>query len=155
MKINVALFGLGRVGIMHASDISSHPKFNLKYVFDKNQTLSVKASKKFKSDTSDYNSSKIIDLGDKNFLQLKDILSHLDIIFSIDTSLIHLLGILNLKSYLLLNYNSDWRWFNDHEKTIWYSSVTIIKQNKFNNWDNVIKKVKKIINEKIKIKLNE
>ena len=50
MKINVALFGLGRVGIMHASDISSHPKFNLKYVFDKNQTLSVKASKKFKSE---------------------------------------------------------------------------------------------------------
>ena len=34
-------------------------------------------SKKFKSDTSDYDSSKIIDLGDKNFMQLKDILSHL------------------------------------------------------------------------------
>ena len=107
-------------------------------------------SKKFKSDTSDYNSSKIIDLGNKNFLQLKEILRHLDIIFSIDTSLIHLLGTLNFKSYLLLNYNSDWRWFNDHEKTIWYPSVTIIKQNNFNNWDNVIEKVKKIINDKIK-----
>ena len=49
MKINVALFGLGRVGIMHAADISSHPKFNLKYVFDKNKKLSVKVSRKFKS----------------------------------------------------------------------------------------------------------
>ena len=38
MKINVALFGLGRVGIMHAADISSHPKFNLKYVFDINRS---------------------------------------------------------------------------------------------------------------------
>ena len=101
------------------------------------------------------NPTKIIDLGHRNFLQLSETLIDLDMIISIDTSLIHLLGILNLKSYLLLNYNSDWRWFNDHEKTIWYPSVTIIKQNKFNNWDNVIKKVKKIINEKIKIKLNE
>ena len=107
-------------------------------------------SKKFKSDTSEYNSSKIIDLGDKNFIQLKEILKHLDIIFSVDTSLIHLLGTLNFKSYLLLNYNSDWRWFNDHEKTIWYPSVTIIKQNNFNNWSNVVEEVKKIINDKIK-----
>ena len=52
MKINVALFGLGRVGIMHAADISSHPKFNLKYVFDKNKKLSVKVSRKFKSQNS-------------------------------------------------------------------------------------------------------
>ena len=60
------------------------------------------------------------------------------------------MGTLNFKSYLLLNYNSDWRWFNDHEKTIWYPSVTIIKQNNFNNWDNVVEEVKKIINDKIK-----
>ena len=32
MMINVALFGLGRVGIMHAEDISLHSKFNLKLV---------------------------------------------------------------------------------------------------------------------------
>ena len=48
MKINVALFGLGRIGIMHAEDLTSHSKFNLKYVFDKNQKLSLKASRKFK-----------------------------------------------------------------------------------------------------------
>ena len=48
MKINVALFGLGRIGIMHAADLSLHPKFNLKYVFDKNQKLSLKASRRFK-----------------------------------------------------------------------------------------------------------
>ena len=49
MKINVALFGLGRIGIMHAEDISLHSMFNLKYVFDTNQKLSMKTAKKFKS----------------------------------------------------------------------------------------------------------
>ena len=49
MKINVALFGLGRIGMMHATNIYKHSKFNLKYVYDINKKLSVKASKKFNS----------------------------------------------------------------------------------------------------------
>ena len=49
MKINVALFGLGRIGIMHARNIKLNKKFNLKYVFDINKNLSLRASKKLKS----------------------------------------------------------------------------------------------------------
>ena len=99
-------------------------------------------------------SAKIIDLGNKNFLQLSEVLIDLDMIISIDTSLIHLCGNLNIDSYLLLNFNSFWTWFDDRKKTVWYPSVTIIKQNNFNKWDNVINEVKKIINNKLKIKLN-
>ena len=49
MKINVALFGLGRIGVMHAENIKLNPKFNLKYVFDINQKLSIYNSKRFGS----------------------------------------------------------------------------------------------------------
>ena len=49
MKINVALFGLGRIGIMHAQNLKVNKKFNLKYVFDINKKLSIKAAKKLKS----------------------------------------------------------------------------------------------------------
>ena len=49
MKINVALFGLGRIGIMHAQNLKTNKKFNLKYVFDINKKLSIKAAKKLKS----------------------------------------------------------------------------------------------------------
>ncbi len=48
MKINVALFGLGRIGIMHARNIYLNNKFNLKYVYDINTKLSLNVSKKFK-----------------------------------------------------------------------------------------------------------
>ena len=75
-------------------------------------------------------------------------------IISIDTSLIHLCGNLNIDSYLLLNFNSFWTWFDDRKKSAWYPSVTIIKQNNFNMWDNVIDEVKKVINNKIRIKVN-
>ena len=47
MKINVALFGLGRIGMMHAKNINRHPRFKLKYVYDINKRASVNASKKF------------------------------------------------------------------------------------------------------------
>gem|GEM_PF-6167908 len=44
MKINVALFGLGRIGIMHAQNLKMNKKFNLKYVFDINKKLSIRIS---------------------------------------------------------------------------------------------------------------
>jgi len=106
------------------------------------------------SEFSQSNSTKLIDLGHKNFLQLSEALIDLDMIISIDTSLIHLCGNLNIDSYLLLNFNSFWIWFDDKKRTIWYPSVTIIKQNNFNIWDNVIDEVKKIINDKLKLKIN-
>ncbi|MDA9695235.1 inositol 2-dehydrogenase [Candidatus Pelagibacter sp.] len=46
-KINIALFGLGRIGQMHAENIKNHKNFNLKYIFDKDQILTKKLSKKY------------------------------------------------------------------------------------------------------------
>ena len=46
--INIALFGLGRIGQMHAKNLNDHPEFNLKYVFDLDKKLSKKISNKFK-----------------------------------------------------------------------------------------------------------
>jgi myo-inositol 2-dehydrogenase/D-chiro-inositol 1-dehydrogenase len=45
--INIALFGLGRIGQMHAENLINHPEFNLKYVFDIDEKLSNKLSKKY------------------------------------------------------------------------------------------------------------
>ena len=46
--VNVALFGLGRIGQLHAKNLLSHPRFNLIYVYDLNKKLSKKMSNKFK-----------------------------------------------------------------------------------------------------------
>ena len=45
--INIALFGLGRIGQMHAENLINHPEFNLKYIFDIDEKLSNKLSKKY------------------------------------------------------------------------------------------------------------
>jgi myo-inositol 2-dehydrogenase/D-chiro-inositol 1-dehydrogenase len=46
-KINIALFGLGRIGQMHAENLINHPQFYLKYIFDIDKKLTEKLSKKY------------------------------------------------------------------------------------------------------------
>ena len=46
-KINIALFGLGRIGQMHAENLINHPQFYLKYIFDIDKNLTKKLSKKY------------------------------------------------------------------------------------------------------------
>ena len=47
--INIALFGLGRIGSMHAQNIFLNNKCSLQYVFDIDQALAKKIAKKFNS----------------------------------------------------------------------------------------------------------
>ena len=47
--INIALYGLGRIGQMHANNLINHKDFHLKYIFDKDQKLTKKLSKKYNS----------------------------------------------------------------------------------------------------------
>ena len=90
-----------------------------------------------------------------NFYNLKDyindfsdtaaLLMNMDLIITIDSSVAHLAGALGVKTYLLLPKTAEWRWFYDEEKTIWYNSVRIFRQNESNNWEEVIERVYKEI----------
>ena len=48
-QINIALLGLGRIGQMHALNLTNHPEFNLKYTFDIDKNLNKKLGKKHNS----------------------------------------------------------------------------------------------------------
>lgn len=69
-------------------------------------------------------------------------LKNIDILVTIDTSIAHLAGAMGIKTFLLLPYDSEWRWFTDEEKTPWYDSIKIFKQKEPNNWKDVIQRVK-------------
>jgi tetratricopeptide (TPR) repeat protein len=60
------------------------------------------------------------------------ILQNIDLLITIDTFIVHLAGVLNIKTLLLLGYVTDWRWFNDNSICDWYNSVEILrmKENK-------------------------
>ena len=81
-----------------------------------------------------------------NFLDTAAIVENMDLIISVDTSLIHLAGALGKKSFLMLSYSSDWRWLLDRNSTPWYESIKILRQKSICDWDFVINQIQLELN---------
>ena len=69
------------------------------------------------------------------------ILKNCDILISIDSSPVHMAGAVNTKTFVMLPYSNEWRWFIDDKKSIWYDSVEIFRQDTEGDWNSVIEKV--------------
>jgi tetratricopeptide (TPR) repeat protein len=69
------------------------------------------------------------------------IIELMDSIVTIDTSIAHLAGALNKKTYLILAWNPDWRWLQDRSDSPWYPSVNLIRQKSINNWDGCLESI--------------
>ena len=74
------------------------------------------------------------------------ILHNIDLLITVDTYIVHLAGVLNIKTLLLLGYVSDWRWFND-DICHWYKSVEIIRMKENKELKYILPEVKKKLNE--------
>lgn len=88
--------------------------------------------------------TKIADLGKtfKNWSDTAAAMANLDLFITADNSVFNLAGAMGIKTFLLLNKDSEWRWFLDEEKTPWYDNVKIFKkQNENDSWKLLIEKV--------------
>ena len=70
------------------------------------------------------------------FLDTAAIIKNLDLIISVDTSIAHLAGTLGKNTWLILKCDPDWRWFLDDNKTPWYPSMSIFRQDQIGSWKN-------------------
>lgn len=77
----------------------------------------------------------------KTFEDTAKALLAMDVVVTVDTSVAHLAGALGVKTFLMLPYVSDWRWFMDTKTTPWYTNVEIFKQNHPISWENVITEI--------------
>ena len=94
----------------------------------------------------------LIDLGStfNDFDDTAAALKNLDVFIVVDTSAAHLAGALGVKTFLLLPYCADWRWFDNTETTEWYESVKIFKQTCKNSWENEFKRMQQELTLMIK-----
>lgn len=81
---------------------------------------------------------------DKSFVDTIAILKNIDILITVDTSIAHLAGVLNVKALLLLGYISEWRWFDNNDK-IWYDSVELLRMTENIELKNILPQVKNIL----------
>jgi ADP-heptose:LPS heptosyltransferase len=91
------------------------------------------------------NSNLLQNLGPElnSFTDTAAIISQLDLIITIDTATAHLAGAMGHKVWVLLPFAPDWRWFLERSDSPWYPSMRLFRQSEPGNWQPVISKVKR------------
>jgi tetratricopeptide (TPR) repeat protein len=94
---------------------------------------------------------KVVDMSEylTDFQATASVIREMDLVITVDTSVLHLAGALGKPTWGLLAFNPDWRWTVDGSKTIWYSSVELFRQTKPGGWEEVLSKVKERLNENL------
>ncbi len=93
---------------------------------------------------------KVVDLESKltDFKQTALAINKLDLVITSDTSVAHLAGALGKEAWVVLQKNADWRWGLEADKTVWYPSLQLIRQDKQGDWESAFVKVYKKIEER-------
>jgi len=77
-----------------------------------------------------------------DFADTAAIISQLDLVICVDTSVAHLAGALGKPVWILLSFVPDWRWMLEREDSPWYPTVRLFRQQKAGDWDGVGDRIK-------------
>jgi tetratricopeptide (TPR) repeat protein len=77
----------------------------------------------------------------KNFSDTAALISNLDLVISVDTSVAHLAGALGKPVWVMLPFISNWRWLLDRDDSPWYPTARLFRQDDSRTWDSVIARV--------------
>jgi tetratricopeptide (TPR) repeat protein len=76
-----------------------------------------------------------------DFADTAALISALDLVITVDTSVAHLAGALGKPVWLMLPFSPDFRWMLRREDSPWYPSMRLFRQQKFGDWDGVIARI--------------
>jgi ADP-heptose:LPS heptosyltransferase len=69
-----------------------------------------------------------------DFADTAALISHLDLVITVDTAVAHLAGAMGKPVWVLLAYQPDWRWLLDRTDSPWYPSARLFRQTEPENW---------------------
>ena len=131
----------------HSNDRArSLPLQTMARLFDVGAATFVSLQKDPRPDDSEFLSMRtdIVDLtsGLTDFMETAALLSCLDLVITVDTSVAHLAAILGRPTWILLPYGPDWRWLLDRDDSPWYPTVRLFRQTKTGDYESVIDRVR-------------
>jgi tetratricopeptide (TPR) repeat protein len=83
------------------------------------------------------------ELGD--FCDTAALISQLDLVISVDTSIAHLAGALGKPVWILLTHAPDWRWLLDRDDSPWYPSARLFRQRETREWGSVTTRLREAL----------
>jgi tetratricopeptide (TPR) repeat protein len=69
------------------------------------------------------------------------LIAELDLIISVDTSIVHLAGALARPCWVLLPFAPDWRWMLGRDDSPWYPTLRLFRQPRPRDWPTVVTRV--------------
>jgi tetratricopeptide (TPR) repeat protein len=66
------------------------------------------------------------------------LISQLDLVVTVDTSVAHLAGALGVPVWIMLQHSADWRWLLDRDDSPWYPTARLFRQRRTGDWDGVV-----------------
>ncbi len=73
------------------------------------------------------------------------LVSALDLVISVDTSIAHLAAALGKPTWLLLPFAPDWRWQLGRTDSPWYPTMQLFRQPRAGDWNTVISRVERAL----------
>jgi tetratricopeptide (TPR) repeat protein len=91
----------------------------------------------------------ILQVGDalNDFADTAALLSQLDLVIAVDTSVTHLAGAMAKPVWVLLPFIPDWRWLLDRETSPWYPTARLFRQDESRSYDGVIARVREALRQ--------
>jgi hypothetical protein len=77
----------------------------------------------------------------RDFADTAALVANLDLVISVDTSVVHLAGAMGKPVFLLDRYDNCWRWLSGREDSPWYPTLRIFRQSRSGEWGPVIERV--------------
>lgn len=76
-----------------------------------------------------------------DFTATASVIKELDLVISVDTTVAHLAGSLDVPVWLVIQAEHDWRWLVGRDDSPWYPSMRIYRQRKPGDWPEVMGRV--------------
>jgi Flp pilus assembly protein TadD len=101
--------------------------------------------------------NQIIDWTDslQDFADTAALIEHLDLVISVDTSVVHLTGAIGKPVWMLDRFNNCWRWLKNREDSPWYPTLRLFRQEQHGQWRPVIERVAHALQEWVNGKYSE
>jgi len=93
---------------------------------------------------SGWNGPRIHDLTAEleDFSDTAAFIEQLDLVIAVDTSTAHLAAAMGKPVWLLNRFDTCWRWLLNRDDSPWYPSITLYRQNRLGDWDDVVQRVR-------------
>jgi len=76
-----------------------------------------------------------------DFADTAAIIEHLDLVISVDTSVVHLAGAMGKPVWVMSRLDACWRWLRNQPTSPWYPTARVFGQSVRGDWTGVVAQV--------------